>query len=550
MFIYRNKPKSILSPSDYSVTKPHHQLPLYHDQSLPLQSIDLNSPQHHSKQPHYQQQSVVTPLSVLPVATVTVSATAEVMGVVEEEEDKENNKVTANKPEVPAVNEKAQPVKDRNHHSKTEKDKNREKKPPTVPIAPVSHYAQSRLLHQQKEKDKEKERESQKEKELLRKKPGDRKRKLASSSSSSITVQNDRRGTLSPNSARAMVLQAVQDEIETANITSPPPAAMTVTNNGLTPSKKLSEEGLLFFSATKQTIKHSSFKNINSSEININSSSNYLENFSAVDASIPSSVFTEMDLLSFDDIPPMLLPSTPSSSSASYHLNNGRNCRNRQSICFRNLLELTPVTSTFKKTPSKRELSLSSSASASKRSSAKKIIKSPLERLSELLDMDNGSSSVDNDSNESNSSCSVQLMDTVVDHQILDDLEMFCAFSSKATRSLDFEAVANQQQEFQENEVQSFCLEENNNDSNHSHEMVSINDFICTFQTYIENDLPGYMDENDNEMAASNKMHEKFIVARNQFQWDLVSAQCANSAIHWAKKRYGNGGTINLVPAK
>jgi hypothetical protein len=547
MFIYRNKPQSTFSTSDYSVTKAHRQLP-HHDQSLPLQSIDLNSPQHHSKQPHYQQQSTVTPLLVLPVATVTTTATSEVMRVVEEEEDKENNQVTANKPEVPAVSEKPQPVKDRNHHSKTEKDKIREKKPPTVPIAPVSHYAQSRLLHQQKEKDKEKERESQKEKELPKKKPGDRKRKLASASSSSLaTVQNDRRGTLSPNSARAMVLQAVQDEIEIAKITSPPPAGMPVMNNGLTPSKKLSEEGLLFFSATKQTIIHSSSKNIHNNDRNCN----YLESFSAVDPSIPSSVFTEMDLLSFDDIPPMLLPSTPSSSSS--HLNNSRNCRNRQSICFTNLLDLTPVTSTFKKTPSKRELSLSSSAAASKRSSAKKHLKSPLERLSELLDMDNGSSSVNNDGNdENNISCSVQLMDTVVDHQILDDLEMFCAFSSNATRSIDFEAVANQQQEFQEQQAQSFCLEENNNNvhSNHSHEMISINDFISTFQTYIENDLPGYMDENDNEMTATNKMHEKFIVARNQFQWDLVSAQCANSAIHWAKKRYGSGGTINLGPAK
>jgi hypothetical protein len=612
MFIYRNKPKlsttTTTAASDYSVTKTHHE------QSFPLQSIDLNSPQH-SRQQSQQLKPITTvtvPVTVVvsppvpPVATVSptpdVVATATVAKAEEEGEDKENNKVVANKPEVKsvaaAVTQKS--VKDKNHqgpHSKTEKDS---KRPTTVPVAPVSHYSQSRLLRQQKEKEKEqeKEKEKEKEKEIAKKKPtADRKRKLTSSSSStSLSLTNDRRGTLSPNSARAMVLQAVQEEVEKAKLRSPPLVAMTSSstnninnnNNGITPAKKLSEESLLFFSATKQIIKHSSTKNSSHNNINnethdSNENNNYLENFAAADPpSIPSSVFTEMDLLSFDEIPPMVFPSTPSSSvsSSSNRLSNSNNnntglftvtdeeidlinrnmdCtndldifdvnddiineddnkigsrsyRNRQSICFTNLLELTPVApSAVKKTPSKI-------ASASKKSSVKKNLKSPLERLSELLDMDDEGSS----SSKNNNNCS---MDTVVDHQILDDLELFSTFSSNSTRAIDFEALVNQPEQ-----SQSFCLEENNNSSSHSsQEMISINDFISTCQTYLENDLPDLMDENDNETAAKKKMHEKFIVARNQFQWDLVSAQCANSAIHWAKKRYGNEGAMNLVSAK
>jgi hypothetical protein len=609
MFIYRNKPNptTTTTTSDFSVTKTHPE------QSVPLQSIDLNSPQRHSRQ---QQQSlsqqhkptvtVTVPVPVVPppvplVATVT--PTVEVLPVVvakeEEGEDKENNKITANKPEVKSVVVTQKAVKDKNHggpHSKTEKDS---KRPTTVPVAPVSHYSQSRLLRQQKEKEKEQEKEKEKEKEIVKKKPSaDRKRKLTSSSSStSLSHTNDRRGTLSPNSARAMVLQAVQEEVEKAKLRSPPLVAMTSTslnnttnNNGITPLKKLSEESLLFFSATKQTIKHSSTKNSSHNSNNEisnndnNENNNYLENFAAVDPpSIPSSVFTEMDLLSFDDIPPMVFPSTPSASS-SHRLsdsNNGlftvtdeeidlinrnmdctndldlfdvdediheddnkigsRSYRNRQSICFTNLLELTPIApSAVKKTPSKMDLSVA--ASASKKSSVKKNLKSPLERLSELLDMDDGSSF----SSSQNNNCSI---DTVVDHQILDDLELFSTFSSNSTRAIDFEALANPP-------AQSFCLEENNNNNNNgnnshsSQEMISINDFISTCQTYLENDLPDLRDENENEMAAKKKMHEKFIVARNQFQWDLVSAQCANSAIHWAKKRYGKGGAMNLVSVK
>jgi hypothetical protein len=69
---------------------------------------------------------------------------------------------------------------------------------------------------------------------------------------------------------------------------------------------------------------------------------------------------------------------------------------------------------------------------------------------------------------------------------------------------------------------------------------ASVDDFIKTMTYYQQYylSLPELMQENDYERIAKQRMHERFVTARNQFQWEMVSIQAANSAILRAKILY------------
>jgi hypothetical protein len=126
-------------------------------------------------------------------------------------------------------------------------------------------------------------------------------------------------------------------------------------------------------------------------------------------------------------------------------------------------------------------------------------------------------------------------METVIEDQILDDLEMFSVLSSNSVRSIDFEIV-----KMDTSSSSSYgCLEENSNKEN---EIPSIDEIHAA---YAKNDLPDVIDESEWEIQAKRKMHEKFIIARNQFTWDMVSAQAANSAILRAKRKFGAQSPVN-----
>lgn len=64
--------------------------------------------------------------------------------------------------------------------------------------------------------------------------------------------------------------------------------------------------------------------------------------------------------------------------------------------------------------------------------------------------------------------------------------------------------------------------------------------------SYFLEDLPDLMDEQSVELQAKKRLHERFMIARNQFQWELVSAQAVNSAILRAKSKYASNGEIPL----
>ncbi len=64
--------------------------------------------------------------------------------------------------------------------------------------------------------------------------------------------------------------------------------------------------------------------------------------------------------------------------------------------------------------------------------------------------------------------------------------------------------------------------------------------------SYFLEDLPDLMDEQNIELQAKKRLHERFMIARNQFQWELVSAQAVNSAILRAKSKYAPNGESTI----
>jgi hypothetical protein len=419
---------------------------------------------------------------------------------------------------------------------------------------------------------------------LSRKKPIDtRKRKHVTSS--------DRRGTLSPNSARAMALSACEENTihSTKSMSSKTKQTLSSTTHRqhkkdvlpIPPSHPASSSSLsrkTTVNRRRETISTDLFtitdeeidlinrnsqspseekKSVTPSNDDIISSSTPVDDSSAFN----SSVMEEVPLISLDDeIQLGLLPST-------LPLNDME-----QSIWSLDpplLSPLKPITTPLKPI------------------STKKIpLKSPLQVLSQHLNdsvIDKCASSPSGISSlyppvpplstskniisekiftidEMSLPAGVSNEPVVIGNDAIDELDFLSMLTSNSTRSYSEEtgnaysfSSSDEMKQWEEMKAMedsessvemvvetpvssgSNCLEDSSKSS-----LASVDDFIKTMTYYQQYylSLPELIDENDSELMAKRRMHERFVIARNQFQWEKVSIQAANSAIVRAKMLY------------
>ena len=120
-----------------------------------------------------------------------------------------------------------------------------------------------------------------------------------------------------------------------------------------------------------------------------------------------------------------------------------------------------------------------------------------------------------------------------IENEVIDEFTFISVLTSNATRNLQ------QQQQLDSSNLLSFSFEEETQAEKENcapvapaELLLDVDEDLGIFSSQVESFLPDTLiDESIFEQKAMRKMHEKIVIARNQFHWDMVSVQAANKAI-------------------